>query len=425
MLAPNTGLIWFQLLAVCLYVFLGRLLLRGQRTRQWYAAFALLNVAAVYFLFFSNKDPRYQPLFSGLFGIYLLLVCVQYAAARLWAGSRGMISWIAFLTPIAFLAVIRYAPFEPLVLNYDADLFRVLQRHPEFTPIGVFVGFSYMAFRTSYLVLEVRNGVARQPGFWEYLGFAFFAPTMSVGPIASYSEYHRAFEPDAQSKIRPAAAMLRVLIGAVKYKFLGPLLYQLTYAGLLLDGHPHLWIDLPIAAIAYYLYLYCNFSGFCDIAIGGAGLMGISIAENFANPFGARDMADFWNRWHITLSHYMRDVVFSPLSRALVRIVGPLRAKHAIALTIITVFLIVGIWHGVGWNYAAFGAAHGLGVVVNHYYTIFLKKRLGKEGYAAYMKNRVIHATAVSLTFVYVTATLFLFANDWTAMTNISSVLRW
>ena len=112
---------------------------------------------------------------------------------------------------------------------------------------------------------------------------------------------------------------MRVLVGAVKFKFFGPLLNQLTYSGLLLDGHPHLWVDLPIAAVAYYLYLYCNFSGFCDIAIGGAGLMGIPVAENFANPFAARNMKDYWNRWHITLSLYMRDVVFSPLSKALVR----------------------------------------------------------------------------------------------------------
>ena len=152
--------------------------------------------------------------------------------------------------------------------------------------------------------------------------------------------------------------------------------------------------------------------------------MGISVAENFTHPFSARNMADFWNRWHITLSHYMRDVVFSPLSVTLVRLLGPARANDAIAMTIMVVFLIIGVWHGNGWNYVAFGAAHGLGVVTNHYYTIALKKRLGKQGYAAYMRNPAIHAAAVSLTFVYVTATLFLFANEWPAMKTIFSTLR-
>jgi D-alanyl-lipoteichoic acid acyltransferase DltB (MBOAT superfamily) len=202
------------------------------------------------------------------------------------------------------------------------------------------------------------------------------------------------------------------------------LLNQLTYSGLLLDGHPHLWVDLPIAAVAYYLYLYCNFSGFCDIAIGGAGLMGIPVAENFANPFAARNMKDFWNRWHITLSQYMRDVVFSPLSKTLVRVVGPSRANHAIAATILVVFLLVGIWHGVTWNYAAFGVACGVGVAANHYYTVALKKRLGRERFAAYNRSRAIHAAAVTTTFLYVSASLFLFANDWDAMKTIVSRLR-
>jgi D-alanyl-lipoteichoic acid acyltransferase DltB (MBOAT superfamily) len=219
-------------------------------------------------------------------------------------------------------------------------------------------------------------------------------------------------------------ASLRVLIGAVKFRFLAPILDQLTYANLLLDGHPHLWVDLPIAALAYYLYLYCNFSGFCDIAIGSAGLMGIPVAENFMNPFAARNPKDYWNRWHITLSQYMRDMVFSPVSKALVRVFGFKRANHAIALTIFVIFLLVGIWHGTGWQYAAFGLAHGFGVAANHYYTIALKKRLGKEGFAAYNRSPAIHAAAVMLTFIFVTTCLFLFANTGDDMKRIFSALR-
>ncbi len=213
-------------------------------------------------------------------------------------------------------------------------------------------------------------------------------------------------------------------MGTVKYRFLGPLLNQLTYSGLLLDGHPHPWVDLPIAAVAYYLYLYCNFSGFCDIAVGGAGLMGISVSENFANPFAAQNLQAFWNRWHITLSTYMRDVVFSPLSIALVRRFGARHPAHAIAVTIVVVFLLVGIWHGVGWNFFAFGAAQAIGLVGQHYYTIALKRWLGKQGLAAYNRNPWIHAVAVVITFTYVTASMFFFANDLHSMREIFTVLR-
>jgi D-alanyl-lipoteichoic acid acyltransferase DltB (MBOAT superfamily) len=236
--------------------------------------------------------------------------------------------------------------------------------------------------------------------------------------------HHRAFSETGRPEIPVGGALLRVLVGMVKYKYLSALLNQLCYSGLLLDSHLHHWLDLAIAVVAYYLYLYCNFSGFCDIAIGGAGLMGISVTENFDNPFAARNIKDFWNRWHITLSHYMREVVFSPLAKWLVRLFGPAKANHAIALTILIVFLLVGIWHGVGWNYAAFGAAHALGVGVNHYYAILLKQRLGRSRFAAYNRNRWVHSIAVVLTFLYVAASLFLFANNWTATKEIFRVLK-
>jgi len=99
-------------------------------------------------------------------------------------------------------------------------------------------------------------------------------------------------------------------------------------------------------------------------------------------------------------------------------------ADHAIALTITVVFLLVGIWHGVGWNYAAFGAAHALGVVANHYYTIFLKKRLGRDRFKAYNENPWIRAVAVVMTFGYCSASFLLFANTFSEIKEILTALR-
>ena len=179
-----------------------------------------------------------------------------------------------------------------------------------------------------------------------------------------------------------------------------------------------------MAAVFYYLFLYCNFSGYCDMAIGAAGLIGIPVPENFQSPLAARNVKDFWNRWHITLSVYMRDVVFSPLSKTFARLFGPANVNHAVAATIFVVFLLVGIWHGVGWNYAAFGAVHALGVVANHYYTIGLKQWLGRDGFKAYNANPWIHAAAVVLTFCYVAASHFFFANTFPEMREILACLR-
>ena len=396
---------WVALLG---YLLAGWLVVR--RMRGWWRelAFAALNLAALYLFFFVGEAGANMPAFLT----YLGVVTLQYVTLRLFATRGGSLPWVAFATPIVALILVRYTPLGgPLHLG----------THLLFTPL--FVGISYLAFRSSYLVLEVRNKVTPLPGFLEYVGFCFFAPTMAVGPINPYSNHRRGFAADAPV-IPWDRACLRILVGVVKYKFLGSHWFRLSYANLLFDDHYHPLVDLPVAMLFYYLYLYCNFSGFCDIAIGSAGLMGIPVAENFNNPFAARNVKDFWNRWHITLSQYMRDLVFAPLSKFLVRIAGPKRADHAIAATIAVVFLLVGVWHGVGWNFAAYGAVHALGVVANHYYTIGLKRWLGRDGFKAYNANPWIHAVAVAGTFVYCGASLLFFANTFPQIREIAALLK-
>ena len=404
----------FLLLTVLLvYIGAGRFVIRSMVGVPRDLLFALLNVAGFYLIFFYGNDQRASNhAFTRMFPVYLALIGVQYATMRIFSERKGWLPWIAFFTPILALIAVRYgarSSIEALRLPF---------------PLGpYFVGVSYLAFRCSRLVLEVRNGTVQRPGFWRYAGFCLFVPTMSVGPINSYSVYQRAFE-DEPLAFPAGRSLLRILIGSVKYRFLGSIFFQLSYASLLQDDHYHHWIDLPVAMFSYYLFLYCNFSGFCDMAIGAAGLVGVPVPENFDSPLTARNVRIYWNRWHITLSQYMRDVVFAPLSKLLARLLGPAATNHAVALSILVVFLLLGVWHGVGWNYAAFGAAHGFGLVANHYYTLGLKRRLGLEGFKKYNSNPWIHAAAVTTTFCYCGACLFLFANTFPEMKAIISSMR-
>jgi len=401
----------YHLLAALLaYVLAGRLILQRLAGGGRELLFAGLNLAGVYFFLFYGHHSYYTLRFAA----YLALVGGQFVMLRLFATRDGALPWLAFFAPIAGLILFRYVPGGIFQAAAAAGL--------KYHGIPTMIGISYLAFRCSRLVLEVRNGAVKPPNFLEYLNFAFFLPTMSVGPINTYANFRRGFT--ERYDVPAGRAVLRILVGAVKYEFLGNLCNQLTYAGLLLDEHPHPWLDLPVAMLFFYLYLYCNFSGCCDMAIGAAGLIGVPVPENFNNPFAARNVKDFWNRWHITLSVWMRDVVFSPLSKFLVRLMGIQLADHAIALTITIVFLLVGIWHGCGWNFAAYGAMHALGVVANHYYTIFLKKKLGRDGFNAYNENRWVHAAAVALTFCYCGASLIFFANTFPQLKEIFAILR-
>ena len=392
------------------YIVLGRGLIRHARGAGREFFFLLLNLGGFYFCFCQG-----QPTHNAIaFGMYVGIAIFQWLLVFLFAQKSGWRVGLAFSAPLLFLILLRY------VLDTSG------QRLSGFAAVlhtAYFVGLSFQAFRCSRLVLEIRNGSAPVPSLWEYLNFAFFLPTMNIGPINSYANYRQGFVKPYEVPVGRAA--LRILVGYVKYQFLGSFFGQLGYRNLLLlDDHLHPWVDLPVAMVSYYLFLYCNFSGFCDMAIGTAALVGIPVPENFDNPFAARNLKEFWNRWHITLSVWMRDVVFSPLSKFLVRTGGPKFANHAVALTIVVVFLLVGIWHGAGWNYVALGATQALGVVTTHYWTIFLKRRLGREGFKAYNENRLIRALAVVVTFCYVSISLLFLANSFGDIVKIFSVLR-
>jgi D-alanyl-lipoteichoic acid acyltransferase DltB (MBOAT superfamily) len=353
-----------------------------------------------------------------VFVLYLLTVFCHYLLIRAFAVRSGWIPWLAFLFPIAVMLAVKYVP--AVSAPFQNQLRFVGKRHvAEF-----FIGISYMAFRLSHLVLEVRNGIVPPPTLSEYLSFALFVPTLAVGPINPYSVFRESLYKPNREATPLGRSTLRIVVGLTKYLFLASLFEQLSYSGLLFDTHPHPWVDLPVAAVAFYLYLYLNFSGYCDMAIGTAGLLGIRVIENFDSPFEARNPQDFWNRWHISLSLYMRDMVFSPLSKVLIRSWGPASTPHAIALASFTVFLLIGGWHGLAWNFLIFGALHGAGVVACHYYTIFLKKRLGRAGYTAYGKDWRFRWAGIAGTFVFAAATLFFFSNSLAREGEIFRILR-
>ena len=401
------------------YIVAARIVMVTLRGTVRDAAFTVLNLAGCAVFFVLGHDYG----FIWALWLYLPLVLAMYLTMALFADASDGRMWIAFFAPIGALVLVRYFPPS----FFYAFMGSPRAAWPAAAPAPIspyFLGISYLAFRCSRLVLEVRNGAVAKPGFWPYIGFCFFVPTMSVGPINTYANYRRGFEP-ARPVLPADRALFRILVGAVKYLFLGTLCSQLSYGGLLLDDHYHHWFELPIAAIFYYLYLYCNFSGFCDAAIGVAALIGIPVPENFDRPFMSRNVKDFWNRWHITLSVYMRDIVFSPLSKFLAHRMGLPNVDHAIALTIVLVFLLVGVWHGTGGHYAVFGLLHGLAVAVNHYYTIGLKKWLGRERFKAYNANPWIRAIAVVVTFLYVAASMFFFANNTHEMKEIVSEMTW
>ncbi len=157
-----------------------------------------------------------------------------------------------------------------------------------------------------------------------------------------------------------------------------------------------------MACSTYTIYLYANFAGYMDVIIGFAALMGLRLPENFDRPFAARSFLEFWSRWHITLSDWFKFYVFNPILKALTeRWGGPKRLPYLAALAFFVTFVLMGVWHGTSGNYLFYGVWLGVGVSANKLWEVWLRKRLGRAGYAALGESRLYGAAGAGLTFSY------------------------
>ena len=426
-LIARTPLICILLLfPIAATIVLGRLRSRAPGPMH-IALFALVNLGLTYLMLlaaawhdiYPKRELIYFAAPAAYFVAYVGLALVQLLLIRSAAARGTQAGWgTALLFPLVMLFVIRY------VLVWWDPFLPFLSQFSKVTSVGLFIGISYLSFRAIRLTVEVRNGVVPVPTVAEFLGFLFFCPTLTIGPITTYSLFRKSlYAPDRA--ITPLDnSFLRIFKGLAKYLFVASLLSQLTYTGLVLDGHPHGYLDLAISVCAYYLFLYCNFSGFCDVVIGASGLVGLQVDENFRNPLGARNLQDFWSRWHMSLSFFMRDLVFQPMTKWFMRRWGPKRLNEAMIVPTVTIFLFIGVWHGPQLNYILFGLAHGIGVVFVVYLAHFMRVRMGVQRYRSYMANPVARGLAIAMTFCYVAATHFLFANTLSQMQEIIAALN-
>ena len=214
----------------------------------------------------------------------------------------------------------------------------------------------------------------RTAGWVDSFSYLFPFHMLAAGPIQSWDDYSdsRPFPNDLDAKAA-LDGVDRIVNGLFK-KFVLARAIELA----ILTGFRAPWPYLLVEAQFYYLWVYLDFSAYSDIAMGAGNLMGIATPENFNKPLFARNIISFWERWHMSLSNFIRRNVFIPLQLNLTRRSGGDKAKIAASLAVGVSFLVVGLWHGVAWRYVVWGVFHAMAVMVCVVYRNFLSKRLGR-----------------------------------------------
>ena len=297
-------------------------------------------------------------------------------------------------------------------------LFLVLKRYEWVDILGALghpvavIGLSYILFRQIHLLVEAPYLGHHELGVIRYVGFVLSPWTLIAGPIQRYDSFCVGLESVGRPERRAALAdMHRVVNGCFKAFLIAPVFLAPSKVTSLTVTDAD-WLDALIVFYSYPVYLYLNFSGYVDIMIGTARLAGFTtLPENFNRPYLARNVQDFWTRWHISFAVWIRHYLFTPVSTGLIRRWPESLHGLAMALSVLITFFVVGMWHGNTLNFVLFGLFQGLGVIVVGMYGRWLRSSLGREGRKAYDNNSAIRGIAIVLCFHFTCATFLLLNN--------------
>lgn len=309
-------------------------------------------LATTSFFFYGWWDYRYIPLLVGS-------ICCNYwiggyiaRNAKTSTGKRALIAGVA--VNLGLLGYFKYVDFfitsANALLGFQSEVLGVV------LPIGI----SFFTFTQIAFLADANAGKVKEYRFTYYVLFVTYFPHLIAGPVLHHAEMmpqfdeERIYRPDASNlaiglSIFAIGLAKKVLIADNLAVYASPLFAQ--------AGTPTLLIAWG-ATLAYTFQLYFDFSGYSDMAIGLSRLFGVRLPLNFNSPYKAQNIAEFWRRWHMTLSRFLRDYLYIPLG-------GNRQGVFRRNFNLLCTMILGGLWHGAGWNFVIWGALHGGFLVVN------------------------------------------------------------
>ncbi len=333
------------------------------------AAAGLLVGASLFFYGWWN--PVYLVLLAGSI-LFNYAVGAGLGHARL-RGQAMRAKWLLRLGVGGDLALLGYFKYAHFFL---ASLRPLVPSLAHAGTIVLPLGISFFTFTQIAFLVDVYQGKAKEYNFLHYALFVTYFPHLIAGPILHHSEMMPQF---AQAKTyrvdheNLAVGLTMFAIGLFKKAVLadgiGAHAIPIFRAGA--EGHPLTFFGAWAGALSYTFQLYFDFSGYSDMAIGLSRLFNITLPLNFNSPYKAANIIDFWRRWHMTLSRFLRDYLYIPLG-------GNRRGKIRRYVNLMVTMLLGGLWHGAGWTFVVWGGLHGVYLAINHAWRAG-RQALGKD----------------------------------------------
>jgi alginate O-acetyltransferase complex protein AlgI len=357
-------------------------------------AFAVFCVVTV--LIYWRLPARFRPVWLFAVSIVFLLtwsweltgILLTVATVNFYLGGwlavaenrRRVLLWVGIGFNVLVLVALKYSGF------YVSALTRLLEQMGVHTGAGglqllVPVGLSFATVQMISYQVDIHNRILKaEPRWLDFALYAVYFPKVLSGPVERARILMPVFK---QPKPLDAASAGRsfwlIVIGLARKVVLADILAAMIPPKIFLQPAAYPGQDLAIYLLAYAFVIYNDFAGYTSIVRGVSGFFGIDLTSNFKLPYFSRNFTEFWNRWHISLSNWLRDYIFFPTSRALLKRIP--EREHIVNLVLppIVTMLVSGMWHGLGWNFLVWGGLHGCYLFIERILMLRSPRRLPDE----------------------------------------------
>lgn len=339
----------FAFLPITLIVYFGLSKFRlGRFSQLW------LVIASLYF--YAHWSIVYLPLLLISIGVnYLLSEAILASQTLIY---RQRLLWFGLLFNFGLLGYFKY-------FNFFADSFvKFSHLNLSLPEIVLPIGISFYTFTQSAYLIDAFHEKARSCTPLTYALFVTYFPHLIAGPILHHKEVIPQFkDPQTQrfSQENFALGLSLFLIGLVKKVLIADSLSRWLVAPVFSQVSRATGLESWIGVLGYTFQLYFDFSGYSDMAVALGLMLNVQLPINFNSPYKAQSISDFWRRWHITLSNYLRDYLYIPLG-------GNRRGQIRQSINLSITMLLGGLWHGAGWTFIVWGGFHGICLVIDHYW---------------------------------------------------------
>jgi D-alanyl-lipoteichoic acid acyltransferase DltB (MBOAT superfamily) len=309
------------------------------------------------YVFYAAADPRFCLLLAAITLVSQLAVVAIHRTEderlRKWFTAGGVVF------DLGILAVFKYYGFFVTDVSDVLDTVGLGMPLPLAT-IALPVGVSFFSFQAVTYVVDVKRRQTEPANLLDAAIYLSFFPHLVAGPIVRASEFlPQLKEPRNPSRVAVSAGLTLVALGLIKKVMIADYLARELVDPVFAVPQAYSAPDAILAAYGYAAQIFCDFSGYTDMAIGLALLMGFVFPQNFNSPYRATGFRDFWRRWHMTLSRFLRDYLYIPLG-------GNRKGRIRTYVNLMATMALGGLWHGAAWNFVAWGAYHGTGLSVEH-----------------------------------------------------------